>query len=66
MLESVSYIYYTNSIYNILTKGADEVLCQLPDISKGAGNMVTYSDLFTFVIMLCAVITLVIHITRKK
>ena len=28
--------------------------------------MVTYSDLFSFVIMLCAVITLAIHITRKK
>lgn len=28
--------------------------------------MVTYSDLFTFVIMLCAVITLVINIKRKK
>ena len=27
---------------------------------------VTYSDLFSFVIMLCAVITLVINITRKK
>ncbi len=28
--------------------------------------MVTYSDLFTFVIMLCAVITLVINIKRKN
>nr|DAT97034.1 MAG TPA: Membrane MotB of proton-channel complex MotA/MotB [Caudoviricetes sp.]DAU66877.1 MAG TPA: Membrane MotB of proton-channel complex MotA/MotB [Caudoviricetes sp.] len=28
--------------------------------------MVTYSDLFTFVIMLCAVITLVINTKRKK
>ena len=28
--------------------------------------MVTYSDLFTFVIMLCAVITLVINIMHKK
>ena len=28
--------------------------------------MVTYTDLFTFVIMLCAVITLVIYIKRKK
>lgn len=28
--------------------------------------MVTYSDLFQFVIMLCAVITLVIYFTRKK
>nr|DAK92162.1 MAG TPA: Membrane MotB of proton-channel complex MotA/MotB [Caudoviricetes sp.] len=28
--------------------------------------MVTYSDLFQFVIMLCAVITLVVFIERKK
>ena len=28
--------------------------------------MVTYSDLFTFVIMLCAVITLVVTILRYK
>ena len=28
--------------------------------------MVTYSDLFTFVIMLCAIITLVITFTHKK
>lgn len=28
--------------------------------------MVTYSDLFSFVIMLCAVITLVCNIERKK
>nr|DAI93329.1 MAG TPA: Membrane MotB of proton-channel complex MotA/MotB [Caudoviricetes sp.] len=28
--------------------------------------MVTYSDLFTFVIMLCAVITLVITFMHKK
>ena len=28
--------------------------------------MVTYDELFNFVIMLCAVITLAIYITRKK
>lgn len=28
--------------------------------------MVTYSDLFTFIIMLCAVITLAINIMHKK
>ena len=49
-----------------LHRGADEVLYQLPDTLKGAGNMVTYSDLFTFVIMLCAVITLVVTIFRHK
>lgn len=41
-------------------------LRQPPDERKGAGAMVTYSDLFAFVIMLCAVITLVINIKRKK
>ena len=42
-------------------------LCQLPD-TKGRElvPMVTYSDLIQFVIMLCAVITLVIYIQRKK
>lgn len=33
---------------------------------KEVGAMVTYSDLFTFVIMLCAVITLVVTIYRHK
>lgn len=28
--------------------------------------MVTYSDLFTFVIMLCAVVTLVVTIMKRK
>ena len=36
------------------------------DERKGAGAMVTYPDLIQFVIMLCAVITLVIYATRKK
>lgn len=33
---------------------------------KIAVLMVTYSDLMQFVTMLCAVITLVIYISRKK
>ena len=33
---------------------------------KGADAMVTYGNLFTFVIMLCAVITLVIAIYRQE
>ena len=28
--------------------------------------MVTYSDLFTFVIMICAIITLVVNIFKRK
>ena len=40
---------------------------QPPDVlRKGAGAMVTYSDLIQFVIMLCAVVTLAVMLTRKK
>ena len=39
---------------------------QLPDFTKGAGTMVTYNDLFTFVIMLCAVVTLVVTLMKRK
>lgn len=35
-------------------------------LRKGLGLMVTFSDLIQFVIMLCAVVTLVIYISRKK
>ena len=35
-------------------------------LQKGAGAMVTYAELFQFVLMLCAVITLVIYLSRKK
>lgn len=38
-----------------------------PSLAEGMGYMmVTYSDLFTFVIMLCAVITLVCNFKHKK
>lgn len=33
---------------------------------KEAGAMVTYDELFSFVIMLCAVIALVLDFRRKK
>ena len=42
------------------------MLCRPPDKRREAGAMVTYSDLFTFVIMLCAVITLVVTLFRHK
>ena len=51
---------------NMLTQGAERAICQPLDERKGAGAMVTYENLFTFVIMICAVITLVIYIIRKK
>ena len=50
----------------MLTQGAEGAICQPLDERKGAGAMVTYENLFTFVIMICAVITLVIYIIRKK
>ena len=50
----------------MLTRGTVGVLCQPLDERKEAGAMVTYSDLIQFVIMLCAVITLVVYIMRKK
>lgn len=33
---------------------------------KGLVSMVAYDDLFTFVIMLCAVVTFALRIKRKK
>ena len=57
--------YHDNIIY--LPRGplgryvSRRTLCE-----RGLVLMVTYSELFQFVIMLCAVITLVIHFTRKK
>ena len=42
------------------------MLCRPPNERREAGAMVTYSDLFTFVIMLCAVITLVVTLFRHK
>ena len=35
-------------------------------LQKGDGIMVTYNDLFTFIIMLCAVITLISNFKQKK
>lgn len=35
-------------------------------MKKELVQMVTYSDLFTFVIMLCAVVTLAITLTKRK
>ncbi len=42
------------------------MLCQPPGERKGVGAMVTYGDLFNFVIMLCAVITLVVTLIIHK
>ena len=42
------------------------MLYQPPDKKGGLVLMVTYEGLYTFVMMLCAVITLVIVILRHK
>lgn len=49
-----------------LTREPKGRLRQPPDERKEAAAMVTYSELFTFVIMLCAVITLVVTIMKCK
>ena len=65
-------LYYTFTHFEyidntILTKGTEGAICQLPDaIRKELVPMVTYQDLIQFVIMLCAVITLVLYFTHKK
>lgn len=51
----------------MLTQGTDGVIMPAAGhLRKEADAMVTYSDLIQFVIMLCAVITLVIYCIRKK
>ena len=50
----------------MLGQGADWAMLHPRTLRKGMIFMVTYSDLFTFVIMLCTVISLVITFIRKK
>lgn len=52
--------------YSVLHRGTDGAIISAVEIMKGAGTMITMSDLFQFVMMLCAVITLVVYILRKK
>lgn len=55
------------AISNMLNWRTVGALRQPPDtLWKEVGAMITYSELFQFVMMLCAVITLVIYISRKK
>lgn len=51
---------------SMLGQRADWAMLHPRTLRKGMMTMVTYSDLFTFVIMLCAVISLVITFIRKK
>ena len=50
----------------MLNRGAEGAMYQQLDTIKEVDTMVTYSDLFTFVIMLCAVVTLVVTIMKRK
>ena len=54
--------------YNTLTQGAEGAIMSAAghESERRLVLMVTYSDLFQFVIMLCAVITLVAYFTHKK
>lgn len=52
---------------NVFNQGTEGGLCSAAGyFGRELVPMITYSELFTFVIMLCAVITLVIYIKRKK
>ena len=52
--------------YSVFHRGTDGAIISAAEIMKGAGTMITISNLFQFVMMLCAVITLVVYILRKK
>lgn len=68
-IPKVCYIYsYQQSIYkfdNAFNKGADGAIYQHPT-ERGLVLMITWSDFFTFIIMLCAVISLVTNNKHKK
>ena len=52
---------------NILIKAAERAaISSALSLRKGMIYMITYSDLFTFVIMICAIITLVRNDKDRK
>lgn len=54
-----NYVNIASGCYHISVGGL------VNNLRKGVIDMVTYNDLFTFVIMLCAIITLVYKIPKK-
>ena len=54
------------NIDNIIYLPRELLGCYAGRRRKEAGAMVTYTDLFSFVIMLCAVITLVVTLFSYK
>ena len=68
IISAICQWYFLENLHyeNIFNRGAVGALCQPLDERKEAGAMVTYENLFDFVIMLGAVITLVIYYIHKK
>jgi len=51
----------------MFTQGANGAIMSAAEhFGRRLVPMVTYDDLFTFVIMLCAIVTLVLNFKRKK
>ena len=63
-MHQISALHIENIIY--LTGQPEDVLQPDPSLAERGGFMVTYSDLFTFVIMLCTIIALVRNDKHKK
>ncbi|MST75306.1 hypothetical protein FYJ75_09775 [Roseburia sp. MUC/MUC-530-WT-4D] len=57
-------IYHIDNIIYLIGKPGNGCIYSEP--VKGMMPMVTYSDLFTFVIMICAIVTLVRDFRHKK
>ena len=58
--------WYHDKIIYLIRELVDGSCHPFRDLAEGGQAMVTYSDLFTFVIMLCAIITLVSNYKHKK
>ena len=63
---SIFFCTFTTA-YSMFTQGADgAIMSAAGHFGRRLVPMVTYDDLFTFVIMLCAIVTLVLNFKRKK
>ena len=64
-LISIIYLIFPKIQFNRFNKGAEGAMFPSRRDFSGGEAMVTYSDLFSFVIMICAVITLVVLVSKK-
>ena len=65
--DNLSRFEYKWTAYSMFTQGADgAIMSAAGHFGRRLVPMVTYDDLFTFVIMLCAIVTLVLNFKRKK